>query len=156
MNFNIILICFTAIQITLLIIVGIFMYKKVFPYLDKRNEIREKEIKNKKYELFNNISIENINTELDHYFDIVVNRYIVYKFVSKKTTYIGADETEIMIRDLTKSVILEMSELYVYYVSVLVSINNQEDLVRFINNKIRNNVIEAVTTYNKSEQILNL
>lgn len=97
-----------------------------------------------------------MNEELEKYIEKSVNRYIVYKFISNKTSYIGSEETETMILDLTKFITIDISELYIFYASMITSINNEEDLVRFIKNKVQNKTIEAVSNFNKSEQILNL
>lgn len=156
MNINILIICLSAILITGFICTYFIVIKHIIPYLNDKNKIREKEIKNKKYELFNNIDTEFINEKLDKYFEKSVNRYIVYKFISNKVTFIGSDETETMINDLTKFIAIDISELYIFYISMISAINTQEDLIRFIKNKVQNTTIEAVSNFNKSEQIINV
>ena len=156
MNINILLICLTIIIVTGFICTYLIVVKQIVPYLNDKNKIREKEIKNKKYELFSNIDTEFISEKLDKYFEKSVNRYIVYKFISNKVTFIGSDDTETMINDLTKFITIDISELYVFYISMISAINNQEDLIRFIKNKVQNTKIDAVRNFNKSEQIINI
>lgn len=156
MNINILLICLTVIIVTGFICTYFIVVKQIVPYLNDKNKIREKEIKNKKYELFNNVDTEFISEKLDKYFEKSVNRYIVYKFISNKVTFIGSDDTETMINDLTKFITIDISELYVFYISMISAINSQEDLIRFIKNKVQNTTIEAVSNFNKSEQIINI
>ena len=156
MNINILIICLTIIIIAGFILTYFIVAKQIVPYLNKKNQIREKEITNKKYELFNNIDIEFISEKLDKYFEKSVNRYIVYKFISNKAIFIDSDDTETMINDLTKFIVIDISELYVFYISMISAINNQEDLIRFIKNKVQNTTIEAVSNFNKSEQLINI
>lgn len=156
MNINILLICLTIIIVAGFICTYLIVAKQIVPYLNDKNKIREKEIKNKKYELFNNVDTEFINEKLDKYFEKSVNRYIVYKFISNKVTFIGSDDVETMINDLTKFIIIDISELYVFCISMISAINSQEDLIRFIKNKVQNTTIEAVSNFNKSEQIINI
>lgn len=122
----------------------------IVPYLNTKNEIREKEVKNKKYELFMNISPELMQQSLDSYFELYVNRYITYKFLSKKEMYIKQDEVDKMIKDLTKLIYIEISELYVFYISIIYSIENDDSLLKYIKNKVENTCIDAVSSYNRS------
>ena len=61
-----------------------------------------------------------------------------------------------MVRDLTKSVLIEMSELYLFYIRLLYNISTDDDLVRVVNNLLKNQIIDAVSSYNKAEQIINI
>ena len=156
MTINIIIICFAILQILLMILLYLFVVRKAFPYLDKKNELKEKEIKNEKYKIFLAADTENMTKELDEYFQKAINKYIIYKFVSKKISYIGADDLETMIKDLTKSIVIDISELYVFYISMTASISNQEDLVRYIRDKIKVISIDMVSNYNRSEEIVGI
>lgn len=154
MNINILIICLSTIIIVGMILTYFTVSKQIIPYLNKKNEIREKEIKNEKYRLFNDVNIEYIDEKIDKYFEKFVNRYIVYKFISNKVTFINGDDTEAMINDLTKLIVIDISELYVYYISMTTTIGNQQDLIRYIKNKVQNTTIEAVSNFNKSEQLM--
>ena len=156
MSTNILLIGIIILLILSLIFSFIILYYKLFPYLETKNEIRNKEAINKKNELYLNIDSSKISEELNKYIETSVNRYIVYKFIAHKITFINAEETETMVRDLTKSVIIEMSELYLFYIRLLYNISTDNDLVRVVNNLLKNQIIDAVSSYNKAEQIINI
>ena len=143
-------IIFSVLYIITLVITTYIILTKLFPYLDKKNEIKDKEIKNKKYELFKDIDTDIIKQALDSYFEGYVNRYITYKFLSKKEMYIKSEEAEKMVNDITKLICIQISELYVFYITMIYSINNDEDLVQYIHNKVENTCIEAITNYNSS------
>ena len=143
-------IIFSILYIITLVITTYIILTKLFPYLDKKNEIKDKEVKNKKYELFKDIDTDIIKQTLDAYFEGYVNRYITYKFLSKKEMYIKSEEAEKMVNDITKLICIQIYELYVFYITMLYSISDDEDLVQYIHNKVENTCIEAITNYNSS------
>lgn len=129
-----------------LIVASYFAYK----YFSRKNEIRSMEVKNKKYELLSSITPDTVKEYLDKYIKGYIDRYIIYKFISKKIIYIKEEDCEIMIKDITKLVYLELSELYLFYIQLLVSIKDDEDLLKYLNNKVKNIAIEAVSNFNSS------
>ena len=136
-----------------IMIAGIFTYGLVFilkPYMDEKNRIREIETKNKTYELFANIDPESVQKELDTYFERYVNRYITYKFIANKVIYIKQDDIEKMVSDTTKLIMIEISELYIYYIKLLRSIDNNEDLIQYIYSRVSTITIDTVANYNSA------
>lgn len=136
-----------------LITLGSFIYlfiKYIMPYLNKKNENKEKEIKNKKYELFKDLDPDIMKESIDKYFKSEVNRYIAYKFIANKSMYIKTDEINEMIKDVTKLIYIEISELYVFYIKMTRSIDNDDDLLEYIHNRVQNICIEAVSNFNST------
>lgn len=136
-----------------IMIVGVFIYGLVFivkPYMNEKNRIREIESKNKTYELFASIDPEAVQKELDTYFERYVNRYITYKFIANKVIYIKQDDIEKMVSDTTKLIMIEISELYIYYIKLLRSINNNEDLIQYIYSRVSTITIDTVANYNSA------
>lgn len=129
------------------IYIGLFLLRDV---CNKYIAAKDRDIKNKKYELYNNIDVSKVNTILDEYVTDYVNRYIVYKFMSQKIIYITTDDTTAMINDVTKNILIDISDLYIYYVGLLYSVDDQESLARFVKNKVTNSCINAVTSYNST------
>lgn len=136
-----------------LITLGSFIYlfiKYIMPYLNKKNENKEKEIKNKKYELFKDLDPDIMKESIDKYFKSEVNRYIAYKFIANKSMYIKTDEINEMIKDVTKLIYIEISELYVFYIKMTRSIDSDDDLLEYIHNRVQNICIEAVSNFNST------
>lgn len=136
-----------------IMIVTIFGYGLIFiikPYINEKNRIREIESKNKTYELFANIDPESVQKELDTYFERYVNRYITYKFIANKVIYIKQDDIEKMVSDTTKLIMIEISELYIYYIKLLRSIDNNEDLIQYIYSRVSTITIDTVANYNSA------
>ena len=136
-----------------IMIACIFGYGLVFivkPYMNEKNRIREIESKNKTYELFASIDTEAVQKELDTYFERYVNRYITYKFIANKVIYIKQDDIEKMVSDTTKLIMIEISELYIYYIKLLRSIDNNADLIQYIYSRVSTITIDTVANYNSA------
>lgn len=136
-----------------IMIACIFGYGLVFiikPYMNEKNRIREIESKNKTYELFASIDPEAVQKELDTYFERYVNRYITYKFIANKVIYIKQDDIEKMVSDTTKLIMIEISELYIYYIKLLRAIDNNEDLIQYIYSRVSTITIDTVANYNSA------
>ena len=122
-------------------------------YLIPKNENKSMELKNEKYNLFASINTESVNANITEYFTNHIQKYIAYRFMSKKINYIREDDIEIMIKDITKLIYIEISELYIFYIKMLYSINNDDDLLKYINLKVKEISIELITNYNSSMQL---
>lgn len=122
-------------------------------YLIPKNENKSMELKNEKYNLFASINTESVNANITEYFTNHIQKYIAYKFMSKKINYIREDDIEIMIKDITKLIYIEISELYIFYIKMIYSVNNDDDLLKYINLKVKEISIDLITNYNSSMQI---
>ena len=118
------------------------------PRIDRYLDIRDKEVKNNKYRIYNNTNLEVVNTEIDTYIQGYIDRYVLYKFLANKVPYINEDATNEMIRDVTKNIALDISDLILYYISLIQAYETDEELIRFIKTRVTNSAIEFVTNYN--------
>ena len=148
MHIDVLMICITILLAVAAVVVIAFLVVK--PYLNKMSSNNEMHIINEKYALFNNIDSDSISEKLDKYFSEYVNRYVIYKFVSKKITYIKDNEVETMVSDLTKFIAVDISELYIFYIKMSTSITDQDSLLLYIKNKVRAEVVDVVSSYNKA------
>ena len=119
-------------------------------YLIPKNELKELETKNHKYELLSTISVKAINDHITEYFTDHIQRYIAYKFISRKINYIREEDSEILIKDITKLIYIEISELYIFYIKMIYSINSDDDLLKYINSKVKEIAIDSITSYNSA------
>jgi len=143
-----ILLCLSCLFLSgALVLIGFLVVK---PYLDKIAAANDMHIMNEKYALFTSINVDDINEKLDKYFSNFVNKYVVYKFVSKKINYIKDAEVETMINDLTKLIAIDISELYIFYIKMSTSITDQDSLLLYIRNRIQAETIDVVSGYNKA------
>lgn len=122
-------------------------------YLIPKNNIREMEAKNEKYNLYSTISIEAVKKCVDDYIEEKINNYILYKFMSQRKNYIREEDMEVMIKDVTKLIYLEISELYTFYIMLLYSISDSDELLQCINSLVKEKAIDIVANYNSSMEL---
>lgn len=104
----------------------------LLPILKYKENIKNKELKIEESKLYSNIDINEVNALLDKYFDDRAKSYILNNFIKNKVSYVNAEQKRTMVRDLTKSTILDISELYIYYIKLLHNLNTDDDLTSFI------------------------
>ena len=118
------------------------------PIINRALDLQDKKIKVEKYELYNKVNIEAVNNEIDAYIQSYIDRYILYKFIANKIIYIKQEDTNAMIKDVTTNIAIDISDLYLYYISLVYSYDTDEELITFIKSKVTNAAIEYVTNYN--------
>ena len=57
-----------------------------------------------------------------------------------------------MIKDVSKAILKDMSEMYLEYIRLLQSIETDEDLIKFVHNKVMQVSIQIVSEYNKPNE----
>lgn len=114
------------------IILVLIRHLILLPILRYKENIKNKELKIEESKLYSNIDINEVNALLDKYFDDRAKSYILNNFIKNKISYVNAEQKRAMVRDLTKSTILDISELYIYYIKLLHNLNTDDDLTSFI------------------------
>lgn len=143
MNFNVEYVC------TLLTIIW-FLQFILKPYLEKKNELKDKEIKNKRDEIFIQLDPEFIEKEIDKLIKKELDQYVLINFISNSMLYIPKPEIERMIIRLTDQVYNELSGLYIFYIRTLVNIESEEDILIYTKKKVQDQVLEFTINYNKT------
>lgn len=137
----------------LLSVITLLTYGAVYYYLiiiiDKKNKLKEMEIKNNQYSLFVNLDPKLIEEEIDNLIDKYINIYYINYMIPNNIDYLRKDYIEKMVKELTKQIIMDISELYVFYIKCLVSIKSDQDLLTYIHKKVKEHVLTFVTDYNK-------
>lgn len=143
MSFNVEYVC------TLLTIIW-FLQFILKPYLEKKNELKDKEIKNKRDEIFIQLDPEFIEKEIDKLIKKELDQYVLINFISNSMLYIPKPEIERMIIRLTDQVYNELSGLYIFYIRTLVNIESEEDILIYTKKKVQDQVLEFTINYNKT------
>lgn len=137
----------------LLSVIVTLTFSSIFYYLiavvNKRNKLKEMEIKNTQYELFTKLDPSLIEEEIDKLINKYINNYYINYMIPNNIDYLKKDAIEKMIKELTKQVMLDLSELYLFYIKTLTNIKSDEDLLMFVHKKIKEHVLIFVTDYNK-------
>lgn len=118
------------------------------PVVIRSLEIKEKDQKLHKYELFNNVDLETVEALINGYITSYIRRYILYKFTANKVIYINQEDTNTLIKDVTTNIALDISDIYLYYISLLQAYDNDEELLMFIRTRVTNIAISEITALN--------
>lgn len=142
-------IMFILITVYLMVLLGICTWQGI-KYLNEKNRIRDLEVKNEKYNLFTSISPEIVNSSINEYINTYIQKYITFKFIINKQIYIKDEECAIMVKDVTKLVYMDISELYIFYIKIITNIENDDDLLKFLNRRVKELSIEAISNFNSA------
>lgn len=146
MNINItILICF----ILFLLTVNIIAFFIVDPYLREKNNVQYMNADNAKMDLFLKLDPKLAEQELSQFIKNYIDEYVVKRFIIHKIEYINKENIEIMIKDLTKKIVVEIPELYVFYIKILINIENEDDLIKYIHKIVSDQVLSFTSEFNK-------
>ena len=119
------------------------------PYLKEKNNIKKIAEENRKLELYSNINPQVANDNINKYIKEYIDKYALVNFTLKKIDYIKQDLTNEMVNKITLDVVINLSDVYLYYIKILTPINNDKDLIKFIRNKVKFQVLDYVTEYNR-------
>ena len=61
------------------------------------------------------------------------------------------EEVDNMIKSVTKECIIEASDLYLFYIRLLCTINTDDDLLNFIFQRVSDRALDIVTNFNKAK-----
>ena len=144
-NLNILII--TILLLVNIDIVIIFLIK---PYLDKKNQLRELDLKNKQCELYIQISPQYAEEEINKLVKKYIDTYTLSEIYANNIIYLTHQDIDDMVRKLDKAIMLEISDLYVFYIKLLTNIDDEKDLLVYIDSKVKELVLEFVTEFNKN------
>lgn len=125
---------------------------QIFGYLNQKQKIKTEEVKNNQYNLFMQIDVELVEGEIDKLIKKYLNEYVLYEIIMNNIDYVRKDKVEEMIRYLDKKIMIEISELYIFYIKLLRNINNDEDLLEYVNKKVKEHVLNFVTDFNSPKE----
>lgn len=129
----------------------ITMYREIRFFIDGYLKVKQMKNENKKMELFMAMDSKLAEQEVDEYIKKHVNEYVLENFIVKKIEYIKKPDIELMVKKLDREIMLHISELYVFYIKVVYNINDENDLLVYIDKKVKEHVLDLVTQYNKTE-----
>ena len=149
MGTNIIIIGIFTIVTIFTIATCLIFFLAVLPLLKSFLEIKNKQVENDKMRLFMQMSPDLMEKELDKLLDDYVKRYIIYKFVANKIQFISSEAAETMVKDVTELVLINISDLYVFYLRMISDIKDDESLILQINSRVKNKCIDEVADFNR-------
>lgn len=139
---NTIIICATLITITL---VTIYKIGKIY---DKKQDIMIREQKIKESTVFSALDPKLIKDEIDNLITDYMNDYMLKNIIAEDIQYIDNNLCNDMIRIVTFNIVKDISEMYIWYIKCIYSVNDDEKLIEIINKLVRDKALEKIIDFN--------
>lgn len=146
MDFNLLIIAIGFYTVLLLIV-----FLVIKPYLEKRNNINLMRAQNEKMDIMMKLDPKAAEDEIDKLVKNYISEYIFYQFTIHDTKYIRKEETGIMVKSIIRSIMLELSELYIFYIKIVRDVSDETDILEYITKKVREHALEFITEYNREK-----
>ena len=128
---------------------SIYVFIRFMKYLEEKNKLKKIELENNKYDLFMRMDPKLAEKEIEDMIKKKVQEYAFTNFIMKRISYVMDSQINEMIKYLDKQIILEISEMYIFYIKIIANIEDETDLLNFINKKVQEQVLDFVTDFNK-------
>ena len=136
---------------TVLLSVGIIVYFFNKLITRKYNQ-RDFELELEKYKFFGSVDTKKVQEELDNLINKYFAYYVLYNFEALNKNYIKEDEMTQAIKDITKNIVIEMSELYSFYFKMLYDIESEEQLTAKIHEMVTDTMIAYAADFNRPKE----
>jgi hypothetical protein len=114
-------------------------------------DIKNKTVTNEKYSIYATINPDNIRINITNLMDECIRTYYLYHLSFKENRYITEGEANEMIKSVSSTVYLSMSELYLFYIKMLYEVKTDEDVLGYINRLVKERVLLFITENNKEQ-----
>lgn len=145
--FKIILLIITIIILIFIITSAIILFY-ILKELNKRNQIKEKEVKNDLYRIYMDIDLIKTEEIIDNILKSYINKWVLININAKGGDYIKDAEVEELIKYVTTTFIAEMSDVHLFYLKCLTSISEDKNLIKYVRDKVKLLVLDFITDYN--------
>lgn len=138
-----------CILITIAIIISVFVARSCFMKYCKLKQIDQDINKTK---LYMDIDPKAAEKEIDDLVSNYVKEYAFEKFIINRVDFIKKSDIEKMVSNVFKKIVIEISDVYIFYIKTIVNIKDEEDLAIYIRKKTKEHVLGYVTQYNKPSE----
>jgi len=104
--------------------------------------------KNKLYELYTKIDIIEIEQIIDNKLKLMITNWTLKHSLINNSDYLREDDVNQMIKEVTLDFTYRISDLYLFYIRCLSDVTTDEDLVRFVREKVKELSLDFITEYN--------
>lgn len=136
--------------LVILILVLFLIFVKVIPLYKKKVELSEREIKNDLYRIYMSIDPDVVQQTIDSMIDQKIQEYILYRIRTRDAQFISSKDSDNIVSTVTESIYIELSELYLFYIKLMRNIETDDDLLSYINNRVKYRAILIISENNKT------
>ena len=119
--------------------------------MGRKNDIESKKAKSDLYRVYMDIDIIKTNEIIDNILNQYINRWVLVNITSKGDDYIKDSEVEELIKDVTSTFIVNMSDIHLFYMNCLYNIPDDDTLIKVVREKVKYLVLDFIVEFNKTE-----
>ena len=116
--------------------------------INKKLDIKSNEVRNDLYRIYMDIDLIKTEETLDNILKDYINKWVLINITANGEDYIKEPEVQELIKYVTTNFIANMSDVHLFYIRCLTTISNDDDIIRFIRNKVKYLVLDFITDYN--------
>ena len=139
-------------KVGIVVLVSILVYKLYKYFTTTYTTIKNKQVENEKVKLYATIDPKLVREELNNLIKEYTARYMTKNIMVNQIKFIKNDQMDEMTREITKQVILEMSDLYLTYCKLIYNISNEDELLTLIYKMVVDVVLDMVTRFNEATE----
>ena len=128
------------------------LIRDIFEYLNKKIEVKNKELENAKYSMMLSLKPKEAQEAIEQYVERYFGKYTLLHFAAPDVNYIKKEDADECIREVTKTIMLEISETYIFYFKILYNIENEDDLLKKINELVTEYMLSYLVEFNKPKE----
>lgn len=121
----------------------------VRPYLNRLNDLKEKQIKNELYRLYTDIDPDAVQENVNNLVDNKLTDYIAVNIRTRESMYMNSQDIDTMIKNVSADIYINLSDMYITLIKMIYNINSDEDLIVYINNIVKMRSIPIIVNNNK-------
>lgn len=118
---------------------------------DSTTTLKNKPLSADLQKLYSTIDTKSVSDEIDNWIAGYLSDYIARNITLQGVEYVKAADTQKMLKEVSYNIISKMSNLYRWYISLLVNIDNDDNLIDFINARLSLQIIAFTSKFNQTK-----
>lgn len=135
-----------ALIISVTIIWSVYLIKSC---LEAKYVLQSTDIDNERYRLYNDIDPGVVLANIQAWADNAIAEYIFKNISTRSNTYMSSTDIETMVKTVSAILYKDISPLYLYYIKLLVDLEDDDALIVYINELVKMRSIDFIKANNK-------
>ena len=81
-----------------------------------------------------------------------IQEYITFRLKVGEHNFINGEESENLVSTVIDALYIDMSELYLFYIKLLVNINDDDDILIYLTTVVRTRALLIISNINNADQ----
>ena len=132
-----------AVTIIFAVVSGTLEYY-LFPKINSSNtndDIENQKTMNELYKLYLEIDPVRSRQLIDDLIDSYLKEYTLYHIATQETVYIKSEQIEEMIKVITETAYINLSDFYTFHIKILINVRDEEDILGYLRDRVKTAVM---------------